>query len=240
MIPPDFARYCAFHYAAGGEVLQRGRHRRSSSTALKARSGARVLLRPLPRRHCDDPCRRGRAVAGRRAGQGSRLRSSSKGTGSSRSSRRMRPISISASPRCPRDRPARQPRLHRLLLDLRRHAGSRCRLDGHQLPDRRRGHGQVDLARPGDAVPSAICRSLAGSSSRSAQPFIAGGEYARGWQLGVGGQPSSDDANAELQGLFAGEQDVADDAGANPGGRRRPHRAAAGALRRRIAPPPTS
>jgi multiple sugar transport system substrate-binding protein len=39
--------------------------------------------------------------------------------------------------------------------------------------------------------------------------FLAGGEYARGWQVGVGGQAFLDDANAELQALFAGSQDVA-------------------------------
>jgi len=41
------------------------------------------------------------------------------------------------------------------------------------------------------------------------QPFLAGGEYAAGWQLGVGGNAFVNDANAELQGLFAGQQDVA-------------------------------
>jgi len=41
------------------------------------------------------------------------------------------------------------------------------------------------------------------------QPFIAGGEYAAGWQLGVGGNAFYNDANSELQGLFAGQQDVA-------------------------------
>jgi multiple sugar transport system substrate-binding protein len=40
-------------------------------------------------------------------------------------------------------------------------------------------------------------------------PFIAGGEYARGWQIGRGGIAFYNDANAELQGLFAGQQDVA-------------------------------
>lgn len=40
------------------------------------------------------------------------------------------------------------------------------------------------------------------------QPFLAGGEYAAGWQLGVGGNAFYNDANAELQGLFAGQQDV--------------------------------
>ncbi len=41
------------------------------------------------------------------------------------------------------------------------------------------------------------------------QPYIASGEYARGWQLGVGGHAFFNDAQAELQGLFAGTQDVA-------------------------------
>ena len=40
------------------------------------------------------------------------------------------------------------------------------------------------------------------------EPFLAGGEYAAGWQLGVGGNAFYNDANAELQGLFAGQQDV--------------------------------
>jgi len=38
--------------------------------------------------------------------------------------------------------------------------------------------------------------------------FLAGGDYARGWQVGVGGQAFLNDANAELQALFAGSQDV--------------------------------
>lgn len=41
------------------------------------------------------------------------------------------------------------------------------------------------------------------------QPFLAGGDYAKGWELGVGGNAFINDANAELQGLFAGQQDVA-------------------------------
>jgi multiple sugar transport system substrate-binding protein len=41
------------------------------------------------------------------------------------------------------------------------------------------------------------------------QPFIAGGDYARRWQFGVGGQAFNSDANTQLQGLFAGELDVA-------------------------------
>lgn len=40
-------------------------------------------------------------------------------------------------------------------------------------------------------------------------PFLAAGDYAKGWQLGVGGNAFYNDANAELQGLFAGEQDIA-------------------------------
>jgi len=40
------------------------------------------------------------------------------------------------------------------------------------------------------------------------QPFIAGGEYAHGWSLGVGGNAFYSDANSELQGLFAGQLDV--------------------------------
>jgi len=42
------------------------------------------------------------------------------------------------------------------------------------------------------------------------QPFIAGGEYAREWQFGVGGKAFYDDANTEMQGLFAGELEVAE------------------------------
>ncbi|CAN5447292.1 ABC transporter substrate-binding protein [soil metagenome] len=38
--------------------------------------------------------------------------------------------------------------------------------------------------------------------------FLAGGDYARGWAFGVGGQAFNDDVNAEIQGLFAGQQDV--------------------------------
>ena len=41
------------------------------------------------------------------------------------------------------------------------------------------------------------------------QPFLTSGDYARGWQLGPGGQAFLNDANAELQGLFAETQDVA-------------------------------
>jgi len=40
------------------------------------------------------------------------------------------------------------------------------------------------------------------------QPFIAGGDYARGWSLGVGGNAFYSDANSELQGLFADQIDV--------------------------------
>ena len=41
------------------------------------------------------------------------------------------------------------------------------------------------------------------------QPFLTSGDYARGWQLGPGGQAFLGDANAEMQGLFAETQDVA-------------------------------
>ena len=41
------------------------------------------------------------------------------------------------------------------------------------------------------------------------QPFLTSGEYARGWQVGPGGQAFLGDANAEMQGLFAETQDVA-------------------------------
>lgn len=41
------------------------------------------------------------------------------------------------------------------------------------------------------------------------QSFLTSGEYARGWQLGVGGLAFYNDANAEMQGLFADTQDVA-------------------------------
>jgi len=40
------------------------------------------------------------------------------------------------------------------------------------------------------------------------EPFLKSGDYARGWQLGVGGEAFNNDANAELQNLFAGGQDV--------------------------------
>ena len=40
------------------------------------------------------------------------------------------------------------------------------------------------------------------------EPFLVSGEYARGWQLGPGGQAFYNDANAEMQGLFAGTIDV--------------------------------
>jgi len=40
------------------------------------------------------------------------------------------------------------------------------------------------------------------------KPFLISGDYARGWQLGVGGDAFNNDANAEMQNLFAGEQDV--------------------------------
>jgi multiple sugar transport system substrate-binding protein len=38
--------------------------------------------------------------------------------------------------------------------------------------------------------------------------FLAGGAYARGWGFGVGGQAFVDDTTAEMQSLFAGQQDV--------------------------------
>ncbi|MEA2596672.1 MAG: multiple sugar transport system substrate-binding protein [Thermomicrobiales bacterium] len=40
------------------------------------------------------------------------------------------------------------------------------------------------------------------------EAFLKTGEYAKPWQLGVGGQAFFNDANAELQNLFAGGQDV--------------------------------
>ncbi|MDQ3043571.1 MAG: ABC transporter substrate-binding protein [Chloroflexota bacterium] len=42
------------------------------------------------------------------------------------------------------------------------------------------------------------------------EPFLAGGEYARPWQLGPGGSRFNEEANSQLQLLFAGEQDVAE------------------------------
>jgi multiple sugar transport system substrate-binding protein len=42
------------------------------------------------------------------------------------------------------------------------------------------------------------------------QPFIAGGEYARQWQFGVGGIAFKNDVDTQLQGLFAGELDVSE------------------------------
>ena len=41
------------------------------------------------------------------------------------------------------------------------------------------------------------------------EPYLVSGDYARGWQLGPGGQAFYNDANADLQGLFAGTLDVA-------------------------------
>jgi len=41
------------------------------------------------------------------------------------------------------------------------------------------------------------------------EPFIKGGDYAHGWQLGPGGQAFYNDANSDLQALFAGTQDSA-------------------------------
>jgi multiple sugar transport system substrate-binding protein len=40
------------------------------------------------------------------------------------------------------------------------------------------------------------------------KPYIDSGDYARGWQLGVGGLAFYNDSTAELQALFAGQQDV--------------------------------
>jgi multiple sugar transport system substrate-binding protein len=40
------------------------------------------------------------------------------------------------------------------------------------------------------------------------EPFLKSGDYARGWQLGPGGQAFYNDANGDLQGLFAGTLDV--------------------------------
>jgi multiple sugar transport system substrate-binding protein len=40
------------------------------------------------------------------------------------------------------------------------------------------------------------------------EAFLKSGDYAKGWQLGVGGQAFYNDATAELQALFAGQQDV--------------------------------
>jgi multiple sugar transport system substrate-binding protein len=41
------------------------------------------------------------------------------------------------------------------------------------------------------------------------EPFLISGDYARGWQLGPGGEAFKNDADSELQGLFAGTIDVA-------------------------------
>jgi multiple sugar transport system substrate-binding protein len=61
----------------------------------------------------------------------------------------------------------------------------------------------------GLAMPSRIDLSEAWQEEfPERQPFIAGGEYARGWQFGVGGAAFNGDANTQLQGLFAGELDV--------------------------------
>lgn len=70
--------------------------------------------------------------------------------------------------------------------------------------------GMGKWASLGLAMPSRVGLSEAWSAEFPERgPFIAGGEYARGWQLGVGGNAFVNDANAEMQGLFAGEQDVA-------------------------------
>jgi len=41
------------------------------------------------------------------------------------------------------------------------------------------------------------------------EPFLVGGEYARPWALGPGGERFNTEANNELQALFAGQQDTA-------------------------------
>jgi multiple sugar transport system substrate-binding protein len=62
----------------------------------------------------------------------------------------------------------------------------------------------------GLAMPSRVALADAWSQQFPERaPFLAAGDYSRGWQLGVGGNAFLNDANAELQGLFAGEQDVA-------------------------------
>jgi multiple sugar transport system substrate-binding protein len=42
------------------------------------------------------------------------------------------------------------------------------------------------------------------------QPYVATGEYARGWQFGPGSNRFNSDANSIIQALFAGEIDVAE------------------------------
>ena len=42
------------------------------------------------------------------------------------------------------------------------------------------------------------------------EPFLLGGEYAQPWQLGPGGQRFYEDANAEMQNLFAGQIEPAE------------------------------
>lgn len=62
----------------------------------------------------------------------------------------------------------------------------------------------------GLAMPSRVALADAWSQQFPERaPFLAAGDYSHGWQLGVGGNAFLNDANAELQGLFAGEQDVA-------------------------------
>lgn len=61
----------------------------------------------------------------------------------------------------------------------------------------------------GIAMPSRIALADAWAAQFPERaPFIAGGDYARGWQLGVGGKAFYTDASSELQGLFAGTLDV--------------------------------
>ena len=60
----------------------------------------------------------------------------------------------------------------------------------------------------GLAMPSRQALSDAwGKKFPERQPFIAAGAYAHGWQLGPGGGAFYNDANADLQGLFAGQID---------------------------------
>ena len=69
------------------------------------------------------------------------------------------------------------------------------------------GHGQVDVARSRDAVASGLSDAWL-QQFPEREPFLKSGEYARGWQLGPGGQAFYNDANGDLQGLFAGTLDV--------------------------------
>jgi hypothetical protein len=42
------------------------------------------------------------------------------------------------------------------------------------------------------------------------EPYLAGGAYARPWQLGPGGQAFFQDANGILEAVFAGQTETAD------------------------------